>query len=118
MQIQRIQNSNINFNGKLGYLTEAGEKHFEDLQDRLPAIYKEFKKAVQDTLRDEPFDVFISKGEEPLQYMVKATDGKRSTKPHFVKLRDCGEKYYRNDAELAIAIFKSISNFKRNIFAK
>ena len=118
MQIQKIQNSQTSFNGKLGYLSKEGEKHFEGLQDRLPAIYKEFKKAVGDCLRDEPFDVFIEQGEEPLQFIVKATDGKRSTKPHMVQLKDCGEKFFKNDAKLAIAIFKSISNFKRNIFAK
>ena len=118
MQIQKIQNSQTNFNGKLGYITKAGETHFEDLQDRLPAIYKEFKKAVQDCLKDEPFDVFISKGETPLQYVVKATDGKHSTVPQVVQLKDYGKQFYRNDADLAIAIFRSISNFKRNNFAR
>ena len=118
MQIQKIQNSQTNFNGKLGYITKAGETHFEDLQDRLPAIYKEFKKAVSDTLRNEPFDVFIERGKEPLQFIVKATDGKHSTVPQVVQLKDSGEQYYKNDANLAIAIFRSISNFKRNNFAR
>lgn len=118
MQINKIQSTGTTFNGKLGYLTKEGEKHFEDLQDKLPAIYKEFKKAVGDTLRDEPFDVFISTGESPLQFVIKATDGKHSTVPQVVQLRDNGGKYYANDANIAIAIFKSISNFKRNNFAR
>lgn len=119
MYVQKIQNnSNTNFNGKLGYIAKDGETFFDDIQGRLPVVYKEFKKAVQDSLRNEPFDVFISRGESPLDFVVKATNGKHSTRPQIVQLRDSGSQYYKNDASIAIAIFKSISDFKRNIFAK
>lgn len=118
MQIQKIQNSNMNFNGKLGYISKTGDRHFEDLQQRLPDIYKAFKKVVQNTLKDEPFDVFISQGKTPLQYIVKATDGVNSTTPQVVQLRDYGRQYYRNDADLAIAIYKSISNFRKSNFVQ
>ena len=119
MKTQQI--SLQNFNGSLVYITRNGEKHVSDVQNRLPNIYRECRKAVEDSLRDEAFDVFISRGKNPLDFVVKATDGKNSTVPVTLKLktkqfRESRPDYYENPEDFAAAIFKSIADFKKGIF--
>lgn len=119
MYIQQIkQKFNPNFNGRLGYAAKNGEKYFDNVKNHLPHVYEEFRKAVQDTLRDEPFDVFISRDQTPLHFNIQTTDGKLKTYPQKVILNPKEKYYYNNDEDLAIAIFRSISDFKKGNFSK
>ena len=116
MKTQAIQNQN--FNGQLIYVTKSGEKITgEGIRYRLPSLYNTSKKAVADLLRNEPFDLFISRADNPLHFNVKASDGKQSTDNILVKLiknKYYTEAYhYANSEELTDAIFKSMSEFKK-----
>ncbi len=113
--------SSPNFNGQLVYMTKKGEKIVGDgIETRLPRAYNFFKKAVADSLRNEPFDVFITRGDKPLNFKVKASDGQKSTDNILVRLikkeyHNGDSDYYNNSNAIPIAIFKSIANFKKNV---
>ena len=115
MKTQAIQNQN--FNGQLIYVTKNGEKITgEGMRYRLPNVYRRCKKAITDSLRNESFDVFISRADKPLHFNIKASDGKQSTDNILVRL--IKKKYYteadhyKNSEDFPKAVFKSIAEFK------
>lgn len=116
MKTQAIQNQS--FNGQLVYMTKSGEKITgERIRYRLPNVYRTFKRAVADSLRDEPFDVFISRADNPLHFNIKASDGNKSTDNILIKLikkKNYTEAYhYSNSDDMTKAVFKSIAEFKK-----
>lgn len=117
MKTQSI--SNQNFNGQLVYLAKDGKKIVgEELRFHLPNVYRRSKKAIKDSLKEEPFDVFISRADNPLHFNIKASDGNKSTDNILVKLIK-NKKYtevdhYQNSNDIPSAIFKSISDFKNS----
>lgn len=115
MKTQAIQNQN--FNGQLIYVTKNGEKITgEEMRYRLPNVYRTFKRAVANSLKDEPFDVFVSRADKPLHFNIYTSDGKQSTDNILVRL--IKKKYYteadhyKNSEDFPKAVFKSIAEFK------
>ena len=117
MRTQPISKTNFEA-GKLVYITKNSEKYTENISNRLPKVYREYKKSINEALKKEPFDVLITRGENPLEFVVKASDGKSVTSPQVVRLKvnqswERGNEYYENGEDFASAIFSSITNFKK-----
>lgn len=116
MKTQAI--SNQNFNGQAFYVTKTGEKIAgKEMELRLPSVYRTCKREVANILKDEPFDVFISRGDNPLHFNIKASDGEKSTDNNLVKLvKEEGYtevNHYKNPSSFKYAILNSIENFKK-----
>ena len=111
------QVSNQNFNGNLVYVTKTGEKHIKDAYKLLPKEMSFEKKRISDSLRNTPFDVYILRGKSPLNFKIKASDGKNETNTINVRLKTAKysttESKYTNFNDLLVGIYKSIANFRK-----
>lgn len=110
MQIKSVTNQN--FSGNLVYLAKTGEKYIDNAYNALPKSMLDAKKSIGDALRDEPFDVFISRGKLNRSFKVNASDGNKTTDSISVRLTSDKETN-DNELKLPVAIFKSIANFKK-----
>jgi len=112
MKTQSI--SNQNFNGQLIYVTKNGEKYTGDIAQRLPNGYNYFIRNIQRILRDEPFDIFVSRGNTHRKFNVHASNGQKSTDPIGVEfIKDSDSNGYKDISVLNTAIKYSIENFKK-----
>ena len=123
MKTDRI--SHQNFNGKLIYVSNDGIRHFNGIEKRLPYAYCEYRNLLKEALAREPFDVFISRGERPLLFKIKASGGKGlETITREVELKPVKEnlyrvsEYYENVDDIENAIYDSIEDYNMGIYSK
>ena len=129
--MKTISSANISFNnkyyyqgGSLIYRTKTGEIGKGAVSDHLPREFKDFIYDIDKKLKQEPFNVSISRGEHWRDFIVQAeTPYDTKTKPILVKIKSIANSFnwkdqHSNIDELVDAVYKSINDMKNILSPK